>query len=422
MMLSIHDSRIEQLPGDRKAVGTPLGITRRHSTNSTTMNVGRSSNPFFNSDSGIFYNNKENHYTSSAVITSNNVSRDRALSESANLQSSHQQQRNQTTNAHVNRFKTEICRAYEETGACKYGEKCQFTHLPRTIQQQPQPTNSSRYKTELCRPFEENGACKYGDKCQFAHGFHELRNLQRHPKYKTELCRTFHTVGFCPYGPRCHFIHNPEEKRSSAPGPSNKAIDRAIERPKSLHLNSGALGSTGDLTPPHSLNDSPNPMSPETPLFSEDVLLAALNHVNSNAGAFNFVQDLNPMISPNMPLSPQVPQSPFMYNLNSPFAAFTHQLTISSDIPEPPGFSRLDSTSVFFPDEPTTVTGYRPPSPPDSLSDPESLCGDFAAPGSPVLTPNSACSPGAAGRLPIFRGISVDATSDQILRTVLGAD
>lgn len=75
--------------------------------------------------------------------------------------------------------------------------------------------NSSRYKTELCRPFEENGTCKYGDKCQFAHGGKELRTLQRHPKYKTELCRTFHTTGFCPYGPRCHFIHNSEESKKN---------------------------------------------------------------------------------------------------------------------------------------------------------------------------------------------------------------
>ncbi|KAM7394907.1 hypothetical protein PAMA_006582 [Pampus argenteus] len=71
--------------------------------------------------------------------------------------------------------------------------------------------NSSRYKTELCRPFEENGTCKYGDKCQFAHGKHELRSLSRHPKYKTELCRTFHTTGYCPYGTRCHFIHNAKD-------------------------------------------------------------------------------------------------------------------------------------------------------------------------------------------------------------------
>nr|XP_056701856.1 mRNA decay activator protein ZFP36L2-like [Euleptes europaea] len=72
---------------------------------------------------------------------------------------------------------------------------------------------SSRYKTELCRTFEESGACKYGGKCQFAHGAGELRGLSRHPKYKTEPCRTFHTSGICPYGARCHFIHNAEERR-----------------------------------------------------------------------------------------------------------------------------------------------------------------------------------------------------------------
>lgn len=67
---------------------------------------------------------------------------------------------------------------------------------------------SERYKTELCRPFEESGTCRYGHKCQFAHGSRELRTLSRHPKYKTEPCRTFHSSGFCPYGTRCHFIHN----------------------------------------------------------------------------------------------------------------------------------------------------------------------------------------------------------------------
>lgn len=75
----------------------------------------------------------------------------------------------------------------------------------------PSPHISTRYKTELCRTFEESGTCKYGTKCQFAHGMDELRGLSRHPKYKTEPCRTFHTIGFCPYGARCHFIHNADE-------------------------------------------------------------------------------------------------------------------------------------------------------------------------------------------------------------------
>lgn len=81
----------------------------------------------------------------------------------------------------------------------------------------PCQSSTNRYKTELCRPFQENRFCKYGDKCQFAHGEDDLRVLPRHPKYKTELCRTYHSSGFCPYGPRCHFIHNMEEARQLPP-------------------------------------------------------------------------------------------------------------------------------------------------------------------------------------------------------------
>ena len=80
-----------------------------------------------------------------------------------------------------------------------------------------------RYKTELCRQFDEHGACWYGPRCQFAHGPAELRTVVRHPKYKTDLCRPFHTTGLCPYGSRCHFIHNDRDdelhaRRSADPG------------------------------------------------------------------------------------------------------------------------------------------------------------------------------------------------------------
>lgn len=116
--------------------------------------------------------------------------------------------------------------------------------------------NSSRYKTELCRPFEENGFCKYGDKCQFAHGHDELRTLSRHPKYKTELCRTFHTIGFCPYGPRCHFIHNAEERRGNSAGPGTHP---PLSPKKMMHFgNPLGLGSAAESpSPPSSLHGSP---------------------------------------------------------------------------------------------------------------------------------------------------------------------
>ena len=76
-----------------------------------------------------------------------------------------------------------------------------------------------RYKTELCRAYEERGQCRYGDRCQFAHGAGELRATQRHPKYKTELCRTYHTSGYCPYGARCHFVHNGRTPPAPPPTP-----------------------------------------------------------------------------------------------------------------------------------------------------------------------------------------------------------
>ncbi|XP_078431682.1 zinc finger CCCH domain-containing protein 9-like [Wolffia australiana] len=63
------------------------------------------------------------------------------------------------------------------------------------------------FKTELCNKWQETGACPYGEHCQFAHGIAELRPVIRHPRYKTELCRMILSGGSCPYGHRCHFRH-----------------------------------------------------------------------------------------------------------------------------------------------------------------------------------------------------------------------
>ncbi|KAG7157346.1 mRNA decay activator protein ZFP36L1-like [Homarus americanus] len=73
------------------------------------------------------------------------------------------------------------------------------------------PSNPLRYKTELCRTYEESGNCKFAKTCTFAHGLRELRAVPRHPRYKTDLCRTYHSLGYCQYGARCHFVHDPEE-------------------------------------------------------------------------------------------------------------------------------------------------------------------------------------------------------------------
>lgn len=109
-------------------------------------------------------------------------------------------------------------------------------------------SSTSRYKTELCRPYQEYRVCKYGEKCQFAHGEDDLRIMPRHPKYKTELCRTYHSTGFCPYGPRCHFIHNMEEARQPMPdtppcSPVKKTFTSSL--PISPSLDSGISSPDG---------------------------------------------------------------------------------------------------------------------------------------------------------------------------------
>ncbi|KAG5269670.1 hypothetical protein AALO_G00204680 [Alosa alosa] len=141
--------------------------------------------------------------------------------------------------------------------------------FPPLTPQTPIPSN--RYKTELCRSFQENGSCKYGNKCQFAHGEAELRCMYRHPKYKTEACRTFYNFGYCPYGTRCHFIH--EDKLSSS------MLNQKNQTPRLRQSVSfaGFLGSRS--SPPPALHEplsftrapsvSPPPSDLLSPVFNE---------------------------------------------------------------------------------------------------------------------------------------------------------
>ncbi|KAL8561318.1 hypothetical protein ACOMHN_042472 [Nucella lapillus] len=196
--------------------------------------------------------------------------------------------------------------------------------------------NSSRYKTELCRPYEESGHCKYGEKCQFAHGFHELRNMSRHPKYKTERCRTYHTAGFCPYGPRCHFIHEEaiaqrKTSRSSASSSSGKPSPVILpssffaHRPSNLNgLNS--LGSSfesvsssstpGNLSPSH-VDDQFPPIGTFCPSDVADALIEAGHEFEPSSSSssntvFNFpASDAESIGSIMTPLNIQTQQ---MYN------------------------------------------------------------------------------------------------------------
>ncbi|XP_068089108.1 mRNA decay activator protein ZFP36L2 [Hyperolius riggenbachi] len=339
---------------DKKAVGSPVtapnsnlfpGFLRRHSASNLQALTNNNNSPKFCNN-----NLKESVVNSTALLNKENKFRDRSFSEN--------------------------------------GERSQhLLHLQQQQQQQKSGAqiNSTRYKTELCRPFEESGTCKYGEKCQFAHGFHELRSLTRHPKYKTELCRTFHTIGFCPYGPRCHFIHNAEERRQ-APGGGSPTDCFNGQRPKLHHsLSFSGFPNHGMDSP---LLESPTsrtpPPQPSNSLYCDENVSCANN-------AFTFSGQELSLITP---LAIQT------HNLSSynpaAYCRQQQQPPASSNTSPPPlnfqPLRRLSESPVFD----------APPSPPDSLSDRESYLsssGSLSGSDSPTLDSNR--------RLPIFSRLSI---------------
>ena len=269
---------------------------------------------------------------------------------------------------------------------------------------------SSRYKTELCRPYEENGTCKYGDKCQFAHGYNELRSLVRHPKYKTELCKTFHSIGFCPYGPRCHFIHNAEEARGHVTGAAGSQSSAGRLRHVKLSLPLAVGGSTAESpSPPSSLSQSPTLSGG---FFGDDIFAPAGNPfspvtssvTSSSSGAFLFGSDYNSTL-----FAPLTGRSLTSRDdaLAAQFGGFQPQRRMYGDLCS-------DAYHVTL-----MTSSSSSPSPVDSLaSDLDSLSMTSNSPPPPAAAALSSLAPGADStssrllRLPIFSRISETTNED----------
>ena len=66
-----------------------------------------------------------------------------------------------------------------------------------------------KYKTELCKAYEETQFCTYGNKCRFAHGKKELfQKAENIANYKKNECKSFFKDNYCNYGSRCLFKHS----------------------------------------------------------------------------------------------------------------------------------------------------------------------------------------------------------------------
>jgi len=92
----------------------------------------------------------------------------------------------------------------------------------------------------MCKNFELTGKCKYGDECSFAHGRHQVMiKSDVSAQYKTKDCKKYAQTGYCPYGSRCQFIHNNKylpAMQSNSPIP---VISNPIDN--SLFTNMGAM-------------------------------------------------------------------------------------------------------------------------------------------------------------------------------------
>eukprot|EP00340_Litonotus_pictus_P006711 CAMPEP_0170528086 /NCGR_PEP_ID=MMETSP0209-20121228/13583_1 /TAXON_ID=665100 ORGANISM="Litonotus pictus, Strain P1" /NCGR_SAMPLE_ID=MMETSP0209 /ASSEMBLY_ACC=CAM_ASM_000301 /LENGTH=255 /DNA_ID=CAMNT_0010819069 /DNA_START=225 /DNA_END=992 /DNA_ORIENTATION=+ len=88
-------------------------------------------------------------------------------------------------------------------------KKKAFDPVDKALEKEKDP----KYKTELCKTFEEQGICPYGNTCRFAHGkldfMPENKEIENNCMYKLRDCSSFFNLGYCPYGSRCHFKHSP---------------------------------------------------------------------------------------------------------------------------------------------------------------------------------------------------------------------
>ena len=95
-----------------------------------------------------------------------------------------------------------------------------------------------KYKTELCKNYEMTGTCKFGDSCAFSHGVENLRSkVTNTTAYRTKKCMKFFEKGYCPYGSRCQFQHQLKNNIINNPydkGMSYNKILETISKPENI--------------------------------------------------------------------------------------------------------------------------------------------------------------------------------------------
>ena len=137
------------------------------------------------------------------------------------------------------RFKTQECRSFKETGSCDYNEKCKFAHGEHELQK---PANGGGFNQNqggnyggnqggfmpqqggyggsrpqgICRNFQQQGECRFADNCKFSHDMTQAMGNQGGQQggyggnggnRPQGVCRNFQERGECRFGETCKFSH-----------------------------------------------------------------------------------------------------------------------------------------------------------------------------------------------------------------------
>eukprot|EP00835_Amoeboradix_gromovi_P000184 NODE_6_length_48303_cov_0.387022.p16 type:complete len:229 gc:universal NODE_6_length_48303_cov_0.387022:25251-24565(-) len=81
-----------------------------------------------------------------------------------------------------------VCRFFAETGTCRFGENCRYSHDVEVenyayATKEPDHRASRRNQGDdtrlVCRNFSETGQCRFGDNCRFSHDVNPTQNTNR---------------------------------------------------------------------------------------------------------------------------------------------------------------------------------------------------------------------------------------------------
>lgn len=117
----------------------------------------------------------------------------------------------------------EICRAFRNTGKCRFDKECKFEHS--TGDKITPPPRDFTPKGD-CHNWTKEQKCRFGDRCRFLHGSDDKRTTYRPERKHVEesttgerqICRNYQSRGRCRFGDRCRHLHVAGDKKTESKG------------------------------------------------------------------------------------------------------------------------------------------------------------------------------------------------------------